>query len=464
MLVAGDVSNSTIATLKSDGWVVKRVEAVQNPGLWSQGNKGGNTFPARFWAVYTKLLIFSLSSYERVVYLDADTIALQNLDSLFLCDGFCGVMRHSERLNTGVLVAQPSIDLFNDMMSKIGALPSYTGGDQGFLNSYFSNYASAPFFNPSRGQLLSELHPDSIDENSKTRIARLPTGFNADLGLFIFNSGRWTLLESEIHILHYTLASFKPWDWWSSWIIGESGDRWHALRDRLPASSDGRLYGSSWRHWFAWRVLTLVPLVIVGLMIRKQCCITSCLTLTEVFKLRICHHQMPLSAGTKYPPVGFSTAAIMAGVGSLLLALGVSVRFIVPDQISPYKGWILAYEWTAFLFVLCFSGYLCLCYRWGQRAVEGSSRVHASAPMPFGLTGLLLAVVIVVLGFTPWVSAVIGIPSFVAKVLLTAISCAVSLVICTQIFQVLAFAWYCVPNTSKKVDAYEGSPLKLFNV
>lgn len=58
-------------------------------------------FPARFYGVYTKLLIFNLTQYERVVYLDADAIAARNMDELFLCDGLCAVMRHSERVNTG---------------------------------------------------------------------------------------------------------------------------------------------------------------------------------------------------------------------------------------------------------------------------------------------------------------------------------------------------------------------------
>ena len=42
-----------------------------------------------------------------VVYLDADTIAVRPTDELFLCDGLCGVMRHSERINTGALPLPP---------------------------------------------------------------------------------------------------------------------------------------------------------------------------------------------------------------------------------------------------------------------------------------------------------------------------------------------------------------------
>jgi hypothetical protein len=41
---------------------------------------------------------------------------------------------------TGVLVVQPSRQTFEDMMSKVGSIPSYDGGDTGFLNGYFPNW------------------------------------------------------------------------------------------------------------------------------------------------------------------------------------------------------------------------------------------------------------------------------------------------------------------------------------
>jgi hypothetical protein len=89
------------------------------------------------------------------VYLDADTLALQNCDDLFLCDGLCAAMRHSERFNTGVLVLRPSAALFAEMMDRIQTTPSYTGGDQGFLNSFFPAFKEAPFFDPQQGGALS---------------------------------------------------------------------------------------------------------------------------------------------------------------------------------------------------------------------------------------------------------------------------------------------------------------------
>eukprot|EP00890_Picochlorum_soloecismus_P001770 jgi/Picsp_1/2594/NSC_00825-R1_plant glycogenin-like starch initiation protein 6 len=78
-LVTRQVSREMQDTLRLDGWEVRRVEEVENPGQWEQGNAAGR-FPRRFWAVYTKLLVFSLDEYERLVYLDADTIVNRNID------------------------------------------------------------------------------------------------------------------------------------------------------------------------------------------------------------------------------------------------------------------------------------------------------------------------------------------------------------------------------------------------
>lgn len=62
-----------------------------------------------------------------VVYLDADALVVRNMDEVFGCSGFCAALRHSERLNSGVMVVRPSAAVFSDMLSKIGRLPSYTG-------------------------------------------------------------------------------------------------------------------------------------------------------------------------------------------------------------------------------------------------------------------------------------------------------------------------------------------------
>lgn len=63
-----------------------------------------------------------------VVYLDADTIVVKSIEDLFKCGKFCANLKHSERLNSGVMVVEPSQKVFDDMMSKVRTLESYTGG------------------------------------------------------------------------------------------------------------------------------------------------------------------------------------------------------------------------------------------------------------------------------------------------------------------------------------------------
>ena len=61
------------------------------------------------------------------MFLDADTLVVRNMDEAFRCPGFCASLRHSERLNSGVMVLHPSKALFADMISQVDRLPSYTG-------------------------------------------------------------------------------------------------------------------------------------------------------------------------------------------------------------------------------------------------------------------------------------------------------------------------------------------------
>jgi alpha-N-acetylglucosamine transferase len=49
------------------------------------------TMQARFEFVLNKLHVWNLLEYERVIYLDADNIALRNMDELFLCGHFCAL-------------------------------------------------------------------------------------------------------------------------------------------------------------------------------------------------------------------------------------------------------------------------------------------------------------------------------------------------------------------------------------
>lgn len=73
-------------------------------------------------------IMLFVTSFYAVVYLDADTIVVRSIEDLFKCGKFCANLKHSERLNSGVMVVEPSDAVFKDMMSKVNTLYSYTGG------------------------------------------------------------------------------------------------------------------------------------------------------------------------------------------------------------------------------------------------------------------------------------------------------------------------------------------------
>jgi hypothetical protein len=66
-IVTDDVSDGAASTLSGDGWRVVRTPPVPNPGTRPGASgrapsKGG--YPQRFWAVYTKLLVFNMTEYS----------------------------------------------------------------------------------------------------------------------------------------------------------------------------------------------------------------------------------------------------------------------------------------------------------------------------------------------------------------------------------------------------------------
>ncbi|KAL6769306.1 PGSIP6 [Auxenochlorella protothecoides x Auxenochlorella symbiontica] len=528
VVVGSHVSDLSKNVLRKDGWIVHEVDAVQNPGLWT-GTASGS-FPPRFWAVYTKLLVFNLTQYERVVYLDADTIALRNLDALFLCDGLCGVMRHSERLNSGVMVLQPQAQLFSDMMSRIEQTPSYTGGDQGFLNAYFSGFAASPLFDPGRGRLLSESWARPPPGNAtggaaaRVRMGRLPTEYNADLGLYVLNSNRWMVPEvdsqgivgagwvspqqhrardlnggcvskrrwvseslppcarlrlrlpyipgavvvqhlhpkppgtlrapltpllsflptphqDELFVLHFTLSSFKPWNWWSSWIISGNMERWQALRRRLPGPDTGpsRLLVST---------LAAGPWLLFALFMRRTPSLSPCLR-----NLSFRRGAPGMSGALALERVAcMPWVILLAALTSLCLAVGFAVC-LVPTQVDPMWGWMLAYEWIAVSFAALFGASLWAVYQWGFglrqagnniSSVEGDGRLFlaASAGNLWQQTALAFGVTLGLLGILPWWSDVLGLKSFTGRLFSMGAAIAPTTLVVGHLLSSLALSWF----------------------
>ncbi|XP_004494729.1 inositol phosphorylceramide glucuronosyltransferase 1-like [Cicer arietinum] len=389
VLVSDGVSDYAKNLLTADGWIVEQISLLANPN---------RVRPKRFWGVYTKLKIFNMTNYKKVVYLDADTIVVKNIDDLFKCRKFCANLKHSERLNSGVMVVEPSETVFNDMVNKIKTTKSYTGGDQGFLNSYYSGFPNAHLFDPN-------LSAEELKARPVPEMERLSTLYNADVGLYML-ANKWMVDEKELRVIHYTLGPLKPWDWWTSWLL-KPVDVWQDVREQLAESLPGTKGGQNPNDSFLVKFLFLLP--VSALLF---CCYRSFIKNREYFgsscrgslydQVRHLYYKIRSSGPLAYSSISTSATnsihqllngsqhkvpAYLGGISvcvclvAAVVSLGLGL-LIVPRQVMPWTGLLLMYEWTFTMFIISFGGYLHLVYQWGKFV---ASRAAASLSHPESL-------------------------------------------------------------------------------
>ena len=101
---------------------------------------------------FCKLRLWELEDFERVVFLDADTVVVRNIDKLFGYPEFSAAPNLYEslvdmhRLNSGVFVAQPSKARFDDMLGRLDSSNMFwRRTDQTFLETYFPDWHGLPY-------------------------------------------------------------------------------------------------------------------------------------------------------------------------------------------------------------------------------------------------------------------------------------------------------------------------------
>lgn len=101
---------------------------------------------------FVKLRLWELDAYERVVFLDADTVVIQNIDRLFGYPEFAAAPNLYEaladfhRLNSGVFVAQPNRATYEAMLTRLDQPEVFwSRTDQTFLQTYFPDWHGLPY-------------------------------------------------------------------------------------------------------------------------------------------------------------------------------------------------------------------------------------------------------------------------------------------------------------------------------
>jgi glycogenin glucosyltransferase len=195
VLITENITRQSINFLEAKGLKYKTIQAINNPHQLENDERN-------FKLMFTKLRIFELYEYDKVVYIDADMLVCNNIEELFNHDDLSAVVAgglypgHASWIdfNAGFLVVEPNEDRFNKLIKSISELPSKDGGDQGFLNVYYGNW-------PTDKHLHLE-HRFNVPSGYIDEYCKLPD--------YYFEYKRRSL-STNIAIIHYW-GKYKPWE------------------------------------------------------------------------------------------------------------------------------------------------------------------------------------------------------------------------------------------------------------
>ncbi|XP_027109511.1 putative UDP-glucuronate:xylan alpha-glucuronosyltransferase 4 [Coffea arabica] len=130
VLLADDsISKKSLQGLEAAGWKIKRIKRIRSPhaakGAYNEWN-------------YSKLRIWHLIEYDKIIFIDSDFIVLRSLDEFFVYPQLSAVGNNGHIFNSGLMLVEPSKCAFQAVMGKRFTMASYNGGDQGFLNEVFT--------------------------------------------------------------------------------------------------------------------------------------------------------------------------------------------------------------------------------------------------------------------------------------------------------------------------------------
>ncbi|QLL33772.1 hypothetical protein HG536_0F00970 [Torulaspora globosa] len=160
-----------------------------------------------------KARLWELTQFDRVLYLDADTLPL-NEEFLNIFElipqqesrqiGGAPDIGWPDMFNSGVLMLRPDINLASELHKFILSHTSIDGADQGILNQFFNPYCAETDQGPSRYSWV-----------------RLPFIYNVTVPNYGYQSSPAVrYFQSQIRLVHF-IGENKPW---KGWLSGSSAD------------------------------------------------------------------------------------------------------------------------------------------------------------------------------------------------------------------------------------------------
>ncbi|KAH9689084.1 putative UDP-glucuronate:xylan alpha-glucuronosyltransferase 4 [Citrus sinensis] len=129
------VSGKSLRDLRAAGWKTKWISRIRSPFAKKDSYNEWN---------YSKLRVWQLIEYDKIIFIDSDLLVLKNIDEFFFYPELSAAGNDKVLFNSGVMVIEPSLCKFEDLMLKSFKVSSYNGGDQGFLNEVFTWWHRLP--------------------------------------------------------------------------------------------------------------------------------------------------------------------------------------------------------------------------------------------------------------------------------------------------------------------------------
>ncbi|KAJ1279509.1 hypothetical protein BS78_04G162000 [Paspalum vaginatum] len=134
-LVDETISARHRGALEAAGWKVRTIRRIRNPRASAHAYNEWN---------YSKFWLWTLTEYDRVIFLDADLLVQRPMEPLFAMPEVSATGNHGAYFNSGVMVVEPCNCTFRLLADHVGDIESYNGGDQGYLNEVFAWWHRLP--------------------------------------------------------------------------------------------------------------------------------------------------------------------------------------------------------------------------------------------------------------------------------------------------------------------------------
>lgn len=209
VLVSESVSENCVDLLRQSRINTRIVKEIKNPHDLGADERG-------FKYMYTKLRLFELTEFDKIVYIDADMIACSNVEALFDAPHMSAVVAGGlaqsnagwKNLNAGLMVIEPNNELFNRMHAAITQSPSDDGSDQGFLHSFYPGWPAD--------------HALHLDHAFNVPLAYLDEYCRSDRYSFEYKR---RLLRTNISVIHYW-GKYKPWQTDYKSLDRKTAEKW----------------------------------------------------------------------------------------------------------------------------------------------------------------------------------------------------------------------------------------------